>query len=349
MKNFKKILFLTNMFPQSDNDYFGIFIKKNYVALKNNYNVDLSYVSNSKILLVRFIYYFIYFLDTLKKLFNNYDLIYIHYPTRSILPLFFYPLKNTKLILNFHGTDVISKSLINKFLFFLIKLRFINIDLIIVPSNYFKNILKNHFNSKIVVSPSSGVSDNFYESSIEIKNKNKFNLCYISTINNDKGIFDLCSAILLLNSNNYVLNIYGSGSSKNLKLLKHFILKSNGKIIFHGKIKNEKIPKILLKNKFLVFPSKKESLGLVGIESLACGVPIIGSNIPGIQTYLVDNFNGLLFKSGNIEDLSKKIDVLFNDNTLYNRLKINTKNSVLNFKQSLVNKLLLKKINEILK
>ena len=91
MKNFKKILFLTNMFPQSDNDYFGIFIKKNYVALKNNYNVDLSYVSNSKILLVRFIYYFIYFLDTLKKLFNNYDLIYIHYPTRSILPLFFYP------------------------------------------------------------------------------------------------------------------------------------------------------------------------------------------------------------------------------------------------------------------
>ena len=49
------------------------------------------------------------------------------------------------------------------------------------------------------------------------------------------------------------------------------------------------------------------------------------------------------------KDLSKKIDVLFNDNTLYNRLKINTKNSVLNFKQSLVNKLLLKKINEILK
>ena len=56
-----------------------------------------------------------------------------------------------------------------------------------------------------------------------------------------------------------------------------------------------------------MFPNKKESLGLVGIESLACGVPIIGSNIPGIQSYLVDNFNGLLFKSGNIEDLSKKL------------------------------------------
>ncbi|MEP3573317.1 MAG: glycosyltransferase, partial [Ekhidna sp.] len=42
-----------------------------------------------------------------------------------------------------------------------------------------------------------------------------------------------------------------------------------------------------------------ESLGLVGIEAMACGVPVIGSDIGGITEYLKDEENGFVFSYQN--------------------------------------------------
>ena len=46
-------------------------------------------------------------------------------------------------------------------------------------------------------------------------------------------------------------------------------------------------------------------------------VPVIGSDAPGINTIIKNNFNGLLFETRNADDLAEKIKLLMNDRTKY--------------------------------
>ena len=96
------------------------------------------------------------------------------------------------------------------------------------------------------------------------------------------------------------------------------------------------MPAVLNRHKFLVFPSRAESLGLIGLEALACGTPVVGSNLPAIQTYLKHDYNGLLFECANSSDLKAKMLKLLQDNKKYQKLCNNTRQSVSSFKQSIV-------------
>ncbi|MCK5643527.1 MAG: glycosyltransferase family 4 protein [Gammaproteobacteria bacterium] len=53
-----------------------------------------------------------------------------------------------------------------------------------------------------------------------------------------------------------------------------------------------------------------EAFGLVLIESLACGTPVIASNLPGVRTVVDDTKDGYLVKPDNAADLARKIQLL---------------------------------------
>ena len=61
------------------------------------------------------------------------------------------------------------------------------------------------------------------------------------------------------------------------------------------------------------------------IEYMACDKPIIASEVGGIKDIIVDGKNGLLVKSNNQEDLSKKIIELIENKKLRNKLVNNNK------------------------
>ena len=46
---------------------------------------------------------------------------------------------------------------------------------------------------------------------------------------------------------------------------------------------------------------------MVGLEAMACGVPVIGSTSGGITTYLDNGKNGFTFTPGDATDLKEKI------------------------------------------
>ncbi|UKI53754.1 MAG: glycosyltransferase [Treponema sp.] len=50
-----------------------------------------------------------------------------------------------------------------------------------------------------------------------------------------------------------------------------------------------------------------ESLGLVSIEAMMAGVPVVGSNCAAIPEYVKDGETGFLFETNNVDDLSDKI------------------------------------------
>lgn len=59
-----------------------------------------------------------------------------------------------------------------------------------------------------------------------------------------------------------------------------------------------------------VLPSLREGLGLAGIEMLASGLPLIGSNVQGIPDYLVDGVNGFLCDPTDSRSFAKAISQL---------------------------------------
>jgi len=69
-----------------------------------------------------------------------------------------------------------------------------------------------------------------------------------------------------------------------------------------------------------VRPSRSEGLGVSFLEAMAAGLPIIGTPVGGIPDFLKDGETGLFTKVDDPEDLAKKIELLFSDEALRQKL-----------------------------
>ena len=348
-----KILIISNMYPNKEGGYFGIFVKTINENLKLSYEVkEVLLKGKSANKFINFFRYFFFYIHIIFELcFNKYHVIYVHFPTHSLPPILFFPfLKHKNIVFNFHGSDIMVESKLNTLFikyFVLIKSY---VKLVVVPSKILEDeILKKiHFN-KIFVSPSGGIPDFFFndiDSSKKVKSQN-LRFLYISSLIESKGIFTLLDSVKQLYLKKGIeldLTIFGS---ENTDLLKTKMQELNN-TKYLGVAKNDHLPYIFNDFDVLVFPTKRESLGLIGLEALACGIPVIGSDIPSINTYIKHNFNGLLFELENSIDLMNKIEFILNNPIECKRLQSNTRTSVLNFKQSTTAVNLNKKINEII-
>jgi glycosyltransferase involved in cell wall biosynthesis len=68
-----------------------------------------------------------------------------------------------------------------------------------------------------------------------------------------------------------------------------------------------------------------ETFGLVGAESMAHGIPVIGANIGAVANLIEDGVDGLIFESGNAQDLAHKVRWLWDDPERSRRLGKNAR------------------------
>ncbi len=80
-----------------------------------------------------------------------------------------------------------------------------------------------------------------------------------------------------------------------------------------------------------VVASRWEAMGLTNIEAQTMGVPVIVSNVPALNEIIKDNENGLLFTLDNKKDLADKIEKIYSDKKLRNKLIKNGLESVKNY------------------
>ena len=80
----------------------------------------------------------------------------------------------------------------------------------------------------------------------------------------------------------------------------------------------------------LILPSFSESFGLVLIEALACGKPVIGSDVGGISE-IINNDVGLLVNPNKISSIADAIDNLVNEEDLRYVLSLNAIKRALDF------------------
>ena len=84
------------------------------------------------------------------------------------------------------------------------------------------------------------------------------------------------------------------------------------KVIFLGK--QESVIELLSIGDLFLLPSEKESFGLVGLEAMACEVPVIAGNVGGIPEVIKDGQTGYIVPVGEVESMAAKaMDILGND------------------------------------
>lgn len=89
------------------------------------------------------------------------------------------------------------------------------------------------------------------------------------------------------------------------------------RVHFLGKIGHDQLPGVYAAADVVVLPSHiQESFGMILIEAMACGKPVVASDLPGVRTVVDDGVDGLLVRPGCLEDLAEKLARLLSDPTI---------------------------------
>lgn len=319
--NNMRIFLISNMYPTKEDPSYGIFVRNVVVALKN-LGVDFSSIivikGKTKGYLKKAYRYLIYYLKIAKHyLKGDYDIIYIHFlshnsPVLYVVKRLFN--KREKWIVNVHGSDIVDSNgrWIDKYNEKVLEYT----DLIVVPSIYFKRMMLNQYPSlkeeKYYISPSGGVDPKLFYPLPKKPTTTKAPIFgFVSRIDKGKGWDIFLEALYILQQKeiNFEAIIIGSGAQESELIKKIIDLELSENVRYLGVIEQKKLVYEYQAFDLFVFPTtrKAESLGLVGLEAMSCGVPVIGSRIAGLETYLIDNENGFFFTPGDANDLANKI------------------------------------------
>lgn len=76
---------------------------------------------------------------------------------------------------------------------------------------------------------------------------------------------------------------------------------------FHGWVEGNKKLEMLKRAKVLVLPSYNEAFGMVLIEGMSCGTPVVATRVGGIPDLITDQAQGVLVSAGDIKGLYEGI------------------------------------------
>lgn len=339
-----KALVVSNMGPSKNAPNYGVFIE-NFCKRLNTVGIDYNwiYIKKSNNIFFKMLRYIIYFFRCFFTcLFGKYDCVYVHYLAVSSIPILFVnKIKKLKIIGNAHGTDLAPENTTQiKHLKYTKALLNIS-SAIVVPSKYFKQYLEDNFSDvlhkqKIIIYPSGGIDEKiFYVLDNNKKSKAYKNLGlssdkkyigYCGRIAQNKGIDTLLKAFLKLKDElDIELIIVGSGEYEMAMKEKSDLLGISNKIHFYSMMTQTQLREVYNILELFIFPTERigESLGLVAIEAMACGTPVIASNFAAPKYYIYDGYNGFKFEMRNSDDLKSKILILLKNQRLKKQMSEN--------------------------
>jgi glycosyltransferase involved in cell wall biosynthesis len=138
----------------------------------------------------------------------------------------------------------------------------------------------------------------------------------VGRINEAKGQHLLIKAVDLLVKKGLIVNAYFVGHPMRESYLEELKIdvknrKIEQNIHFLGFMKNPHHFYQVCDT--VVLASKRETFGLVLIEAMQVGTPVIGANSGGVVEIIDDENTGLLFENQNAQSLADKIELLMND------------------------------------
>lgn len=191
---------------------------------------------------------------------------------------------------------------LNKKMDSILKVVFEKATKLLAVSEFQKNtILKLYPNLNNIDVVYNGIDTNKFKVSTGVKNGR---FIFIGNLIPTKGLDILIEAVKTLADKNIVIDVYGKGNheSEYISLIKKYKLESN--FVFKGTVENTEIPNIVKNYEALILPTKYETFGIVLIESLASGVPVLASDLCAVPEIVKSEEYGMLFESKNSKELA---------------------------------------------
>ncbi len=327
-----KILLVSNMYPSKKFKHYGSFVKNTKESLeKLGFQVDLAVKKKNISFPAKFVgYSWMYIQAIFKSLFYSYDYYYVHFVAQSTFSVIFGRITGkTKLICNVHGNDIVMDYKFEKKNEIRSKISLFFADIVISPSEYFKEVLMDKYHipeEKIRIYPSGGINFEIFKEKDQQECQKKLDLDrsykyigMVSRIEKNKGWDTLLDALNILKKEPFMkkTKVILIGSGEEQKEMKQ-------------KVKEYQLEETIIQKEFVlqkdlvdyynafdvfIFPTKRksESLGLVGLEAMACKTFVIACDLYGPKEYTENKKNSLTYQNDNNgKELAEKIKEFIN-------------------------------------
>lgn len=284
----------------------------------------------------RTIYHFYYFIKL-----NKISTINVHYCSLFVLNINILKLLKIyrgKIVLSFHGKDLLDAKESQGFENILWKMALYCADTIVVCSDFLKNELNNFDNSlsNKIITIHNGIDISLFSDTvdrdIDSKLKGKKFILNVATLEHKKGQDVLLKAFQGL-TQDYIdifLVIIGrpGGAENQIKKLINLFGLSDRVCLYEG-LSHNQVLGFMKRATIFVLPSRYEPFGIVILEAGVFAVPVIASNIGGIREILTHNTTGKLFDPEDVDSLTKEMSSLLIELEERNRLGKNLREHVL--------------------
>jgi len=248
-----------------------------------------------------------------------FDLVHVHfaYPAGFAIPYLKESL-NRPVVLTVHGSDILRYPRY-PFLGGMIRRAIKAVDRITCVSEYLINavVALGAERSKVCVIP-NGIDWEFYQrdwahhhitGSKEPEFSRMKRLLFVGGLSRKKGIDLALKAVALLGGcDSYVLDIIGRGPLAGSLQKQSAVLGIAQRVNFRGSVSHKEVANWMHRADLVVIPSRYEGFGVVAIEAMATGTPVVAANCPGGLPSLVSPEVGVLFETENPVALAEAIE-----------------------------------------
>jgi len=310
-------------------------------AYKKN---GIEYIVLKRLKFGKFFYSFEIFYDLfrlekkIKKI--NPDLIHIQSTSPNFSLFGIYMLKKFPILITLHGYFNqeykvhigIRKIFYRVFCAPIERFALLKIPYIIVLCPQIEKIIRKITKSKIFTI-SNGIDLDYIQKINSYEKKDHPAIFFLGYLTKGKGVEDLIKAIQLVKIKTDNVRLYIGGIGPYMTKLKELVhdLHLNENVTFLGLLDDKEKFAYMKSMDIFVLPSHWESFPIVLLEAMACGKPIITTDVGGNPFAVKDGVNGFLVNPGYWQQLSDKLIYLLNDKTLIKKMGQESKKRAVDF------------------
>lgn len=244
------------------------------------------------------------------------------YPRLLGLFLFLKLFSKSRLIVFHHHFNFLTEKGLIKYFHKVAELLFLKMaDTIVIPSPYICDLMKKYCPQKQIAYVE--IPFKTQEATLIPKENDIPQLLFVGTIEPRKGIIHLAKMAnhLLQKNVKFHLTIAGTipDNSSYYRMVEDYIRKNclEEHITFTGRVSNEQLQNLYRQADIFVFPSLHEGYGIVLLEAMSYGLPVVAFDNSAIPYTIKNAQNGLLANNADSQDFAEKVHSLLRDNTLY--------------------------------
>jgi 1,2-diacylglycerol 3-alpha-glucosyltransferase len=207
-------------------------------------------------------------------------------------------------------------------------------DVTIAPSDAVASMLRRHQIGNVQVVPNSVDTKRFSPrvSGERVRKRlgissNEQVVLYVGRMSKEKRIDVMLKAAKLLIKKRSGIRFVVGGTGPQLESSKKLAMRLGiaDRVTFLGFVEHDELPKVYAASDLLCLPSHKfETQGIVAIEAMASGKPVVGSNDLALKDLIKSGKNGEKFTSLDYADCARKIDKVLNNKDSYTKHAVET-------------------------